>query len=103
MKRMHRREFAKLAGGAVLAGPLVSVLAPPAGAEAASVPQQRKEAAPASRESKLKLTPEQEERVKQAVERRERQLAAIRNHPLGYHAEPAFTFKARSAATEKKK
>ena len=96
---MGRRQFAKLAGSAVLVAPLAPALtwrqeskSVPAKPEPASPGQQ---AEPAKPEPKLKLTKEQEERVKQALERRDRQLAAVRSHTLPYSAEPAFVFRVR--------
>lgn len=88
-KKMNRREFAKLAGGAALAVP--------AGAEllsAGALAQAAAGQAQAAR-SELKLSAEQEERVKQARERNERQLRGLRERPIPYEAEPAFVFRAR--------
>jgi len=97
-KLIHRREFAKLAGGAALAPALVVLLPDLAsgGPATESVAQQPVEAPRA--EPALKLTPEQEEAVKRAVERRDRQLAAIRSRTLGYDVEPAFVFQVRHQA-----
>ncbi len=104
MKRINRREFAKLAGGAALAVPLASSPAwpqeapkkpeptpgePPKSAEAK--PQQ----AEAKPEPKPKLTREQEEAVKKAIERRDKQLESLRSRTLPYDAEPAFVFQVR--------
>lgn len=91
-KKMNRREFGKLAGGAALLAPVVgggelAPMAPPAGQETPSA---------------LKLTPEQEERVQQARERTARQLRALREPAIAYDAEPAFVFRARPAAARKK-
>ena len=105
MKRINRREFARLAGGATLVAPLVPSLgwtletpkkpeptpaAPTKPAEAK--PPQQAEAKP---EPKPKLTPEQEGAVKKAIERRDRQLESLRSRTLPYDAEPAFVFAAR--------
>lgn len=79
-KKLNRREFAKLAGGAALAVP--------AGIEALS--------AEALAGQAQKLSAEQEERVQQARERNERQLRGLRERPIPYDAEPAFVFRARS-------
>ena len=111
MKRVNRREFAKMIGGAALVTPLASGLAwpPPLSAPAQETakkpeppaPQAKPtEAAPAQPaeakpEPKPKLTPEQEESVRKAVERRDRQLAAMRSRVLPYDLEPAFVFEVR--------
>ncbi len=115
MRRINRREFAKLAGGAALVAPLAgSALGEPLasslgwtqeapkkpeptpGASAkpaeAQPPQQGE---PAKPEPKPKLTPGQEEAVKKAIERRERQLESLRSRTLPYDAEPAFLFQVR--------
>jgi hypothetical protein len=81
-KKLNRREFAKLAGGAALAVPV--------GAELLSAQAQAQVA-----RSELKLSAEQEERVQQARERTERQMRGLRERPIGYEAEPAFVFRAR--------
>lgn len=100
MKRINRRQFGKIAGGAALLAPFVA--APIAGAgQAPAAPAQQ--AQPAAPEKKLKLTPEQEERVKQAVERRDRQLGSIRNYKLSYSAEPAFIFRVQAGSKEVRK
>ena len=105
MKRINRREFARLAGRAALAAPLMPSIgwtqeAPkkpeptpgePAKPAEAKPPQQ----AEAKPEPKLKLTPEQEEAVKKAIERRDKQLESLRSRTLPYDAEPAFVFAAR--------
>jgi hypothetical protein len=96
MKKLNRRQFAKLAGSAALAVPIVSAL--PLGAREAALTErgtgssQQDASKPGP---KLKLTPEQETAVKQAVERRDRQLAAMRSRVLPYSAEPAFVFSVR--------
>ncbi len=110
MKKVNRRQFTKMVGGAALAGPLAaSALTEALGAKAARAQEAAKKAEAASgapgaqapageaakAEPKLKLTAEQEEAVKKAVERRERQLAPMRAHPLAYDAEPAFAFAVR--------
>ena len=87
-KKMNRRQFAKLAGGAALAVPVAGRAW---AQEPAKAPQ---EAPPKAEELKYGMTKEQEARVKQAVERRERQLAPLRNYKLSYAAEPAFVFAA---------
>jgi hypothetical protein len=81
-KKLNRREFAKLAGGAALAVPV--------GAELLSAQAQAQAA-----RSELKLSAEQEERVQQARERTARQMRGLRERPIGYEAEPAFVFRAR--------
>ncbi len=106
MKRINRREFAKLAGGAALVAPLVPGMAwPPPMSGRAQEPPKKPDTpampAPAQQpeapkpEPRLKLSKEQEEAVKKAVERRERQLTAIRSRTLPYEAEPAFVFRVR--------
>lgn len=80
-RKLNRREFAKLAGGAALVVP--------AGIEALSA-----EALAAARPEQ-KLSAEQQERVQQARERNERQLRGLREQPIPYDAEPAFVFRAR--------
>jgi hypothetical protein len=101
--RMNRREFAKFAGGAVLAVPLAPSLAwpqepakkpesPAAPAKPAETPPQAEQPKP---KPKLKLSKEQEEAVKKAVERRDRQLTAMRGRVLPYDAQPAFVFQVR--------
>ncbi len=112
MKKVNRRQFAKMVGAAALAVPLAASVAWPQ--EAAKKPEQppapkKPEAAPqappadaAKPTSKLKLTPEQEETVKKAVERRDRQLAALRSRVLPYDAEPAFVFQVRRAPRRKR-
>ncbi len=107
MNRINRREFAKLAGGAVLV-PVASAVAVPALAwtqETPKKPEQPATAKPSETqpphaeapkpEPRPKLTAEQEEAVKKAVERRERQLTALRSRTLPYDAEPAFVFQVR--------
>ncbi len=103
MKRVNRREFTKLVGGAALVVPLASSLAwpqegakkpePPAPqAKPTEAPAQQGEAKP---EPKPKLTREQEEALKKAVERRDKQLESLRSRTLPYDAEPAFLFQVR--------
>lgn len=102
-RKINRREFAKLAGGAALALPLAPTL--PWTQEAAKKPEpaatpQPPEASKAEPPTKLgqvlpKLTAKQEEAVQKAIERRERQLAALRSRTLPYDAEPAFVFQVR--------
>ncbi len=97
MKRMSRREFTKLAGGAAVVTPLAPALAwtqekktePPKPIEAQSP-------AEAKPEPKLKLTAKQEEDLKQALERRDRQLSGLRGRTLPYDLEPAFVFQPRT-------
>ena len=105
MRRINRREFTRLAGGAALAAPLMPSLGwtqealkkpeptPVAPAKPAEgKPPQQAEAKP---EPKPRLTPEQEETVKKAIERRDRQLESLRSRTLPYDAEPAFVFQVR--------
>lgn len=96
-RKLNRREFGKLAGGAALLAPAglttLEGLAAPAPELAAAAPQQS--------ESALKLSAEQEERVKQARERTERQMRGLRPKPIAYDAEPAFVFRAKAAAKPK--
>jgi putative SOS response-associated peptidase YedK len=87
---MKRREFAKKALGAAVAGPILL----------RRLPQQPAQE-PAKPEPRVKLTPEQEGAVKKATENRDRQLALMRNRVLPYDLEPAFVFAAR--AKERKK
>ena len=104
MKRINRREFAKLAGSAVLVVPLAPLAANARGEPGMAWPQEPPKKpdtpampAPAQQPEtpRFKLSKEQEEAVKKAVERRERQLAAIRGRTLAYDAEPAFVFQVR--------
>jgi hypothetical protein len=100
MKKMNRRQFAKLAGGAALAVPLAPEVAATlrrhaSPGEPAATPEQQAGEPPRA-ESKLKLTPEQEERLKQAAERRERQMAPLRSRALAYDLEPAFVFRVKA-------
>lgn len=85
-KKLHRREFAKLAGGAALAVP--------AGIAALSAEALAGQAQGARPERTLSA--EQEERVRQARERNERQLRGLREQPIPYDAEPALVFRART-------
>jgi len=105
MKRINRRQFTKLVGGAALAVPLAPSLAwpqepakkpetPAAPAKPAETPPQA-EPPTRSGQAPLKLSKEQEEAVKKAVERRDRQLTAMRSRVLAYDAEPAFVFQVR--------
>lgn len=109
MRRVSRRQFTRMMGGAAVAMPIAAAFLPGVGATPANVatgfnpPSAAQQPDQPKPESKLKLTKEQEERVKQAVERRERQIAAIRTHPLGYDAEPAFVFQVRRTATGRAK
>lgn len=97
MKRISRRQFAKLAGGAALVpAAAVAIIAPDASPQA---PQQTPAPPP---EPRVKLTPEQEPRVKQSVERRDRQLASFRDRVLPYDLEPAFVFQAKPNSGTKK-
>ncbi len=104
MKRVNRREFAKIMGGAALAVPLAHTAAWTQ--EAPKKPEPAKPAAPPAEVAKpepptspgqapLKLTAKQEEAVQKAVERRDRQLVALRSRTLPYDAEPAFVFQVR--------
>ncbi|HYL10386.1 MAG TPA: hypothetical protein VEU31_06580 [Candidatus Acidoferrales bacterium] len=82
MAKIRRREFAKRAASAALAGPLAL----------AHLAQQTNETPRPG--PKLKLSPDQEAAVKRAVERREQQLKKMRDLPLPYDLEPAFLFAA---------
>jgi hypothetical protein len=93
MKRMNRREFAKIAGGAALGVPLLPSVGQ--GFTLAALPQAPAQNEPPKPAEKLKLTEKQEEAVKQAIERRERQLAGMRSRALPYDLEPAFVFEVR--------
>jgi len=106
MKRVNRREFAKIVGGAVLAVPLARTAAwiqtgpkkpEPAPAKPPAPPGEASKAEPWARSGQvaLKLSAKQEEALKQAIERRDRQLAALRDRTLPYDAEPAFVFRVR--------
>lgn len=101
--KLNRREFGKLAGGAVAGGAALLGTAAGVGAldaEAsarvawAQATQQSREAA--GEGSGLNLSPEMEERVKQARERTARQLRGLREKPIAYDAEPAFAFRAKA-------
>lgn len=83
MAKIHRREFARRAASAALAGPFAL----------AELGKQTSEGAKS--EPKLKLTAEQETAAKKAVERREQQLKKMRDLMLPYDLEPAFLFAAR--------
>lgn len=109
-RKLNRREFGKLAGGAVAGGAALLGTAAGAGtlegaaaarvapAQAAAVAQaatqQSREAA--GEGSGLNLSPEMEERVAQARERTARQLRGLREKPIAYDAEPAFAFRAKA-------
>jgi hypothetical protein len=82
MAKIRRREFARRAASAALAGPLAL----------AHLGQQTSEAP--KPEPKLKLSLDQEAAVRKAVERREVQLKKMREHVLPYDLEPAFVFAA---------
>jgi hypothetical protein len=86
MAKVHRREFARRAASAALAGPLAL----------AELGKQINEAP--KPEPKLKLTVDQEVAVKKAVERRDQQLKKMRDLVLPYDLEPAFIFGARPKA-----
>jgi len=86
MAKIHRREFARRAASAALAGPLAL----------AEMVQQTSEAP--KPEPKLKLTADQEVAVKKVVERREQQLKKMRDLVLPYDLGPAFIFAARPKA-----
>lgn len=86
MAKIHRREFARRAASAALAGPLVL----------AELAQKTNEVP--KPEPKLKLTADQEVGVKRVVERRDQQLKKMRDFVLPYDLEPAFIFAARPKA-----
>ena len=107
MKRVNRREFAKIVGGAALAVPLAHTAAwtqeAPKKAEPAPPGEAAKPEPPTkSGQAPLKLSAKQEEALKQAIERRDRQLAALRDRTLPYDAEPAFVFQVRMAPRRKR-
>ena len=86
MAKIHRREFARRAASAALAGPF-------------ALSELRKQTSEAPKpEPKLKLTADQEVGVKKVVERREQQLKKMRDLVLPYDLEPAFVFAARPKA-----
>ena len=100
MKRLNRRQFAKILGGAALVAPVAPHLAWPQ--EPVKRPQPPPEsprtqppAEPPKAEPKPKLTAKQEEAVLKAIERRDHQLAPLRDRTLAYDAEPAFVFQVR--------
>lgn len=108
-RKLNRREFGKLAGGAVAGG--VALLGTAAGvsalegeaaarvatAQAAATQPSTQQAREAAGEgSGLNLSPEMEERVRQARERTARQLRGLREKPIAYDAEPAFAFRAKA-------
>ncbi len=96
MRRINRREFTKLAGGAALAVPLTSGLAwPQEPPKKSDAPPLQQPEATRSGQAPLKLSKEQEEAVKKVVERRERQLGALRSRTLAYDLDPAFVFQVR--------
>jgi hypothetical protein len=106
MKRISRRKFAVVVGGAA-----VAATAAPSVLEAASRPlrsggrgpkagrtiQQPAQEPAAARDVKPKygMSKEQEEQVRQAVERGARGRAALRNYKFKYADEPAFVFRAK--------
>lgn len=96
-KRISRRQFGKLAGGAALAGSLAPVIAvhPALGADVACGFNRAQQAPEQPSGPKLKLSAKQEEQLKQAIERRDRQLARLRDRALPYDLEPAFVFRVR--------
>jgi hypothetical protein len=83
MAKIHRREFARRAASAALAGPLALA---ELGRQTNETPKP---------EPKLKLTADQDVAVKKAVERRDQQLRKMRDLVLPYDVEPAFVFAAR--------
>jgi hypothetical protein len=86
MAKIHRREFARRAATAALAGPLALA---ELGKQTNETPKP---------EPKLKLSADQEVGVKKAVERRDYQLKKMRDLALPYDLEPAFVFAARPKA-----
>jgi len=97
MKRMNRRHFAKLAGGAALAPGVASFSPPPLGASQS--PQQPAGPPAAETAPPYGMTKEQEARVKRNIERREQQNAALRSRTLPYSLEAAFVFHVKEGAT----
>ena len=95
MKRISRRQFTKLAGGAAVAIPAAAALI----ATDASPQAQQPQNAPPPPEPRVKLTPEQEPRVQQSIARRDRQLNSFRDRVLPYDLEPAFVFSVRPKKT----
>ncbi len=86
MTKIHRREFARRAATAALAGPLALA---ELGKQTSETPKP---------EPKLKLSADQEVAVKKAVERDEQQLKKMRDLVLPFDLEPAFVFAARPKA-----
>jgi hypothetical protein len=114
MKRMNRRQFAKMAGGAALVTPVTAsvaagfsgfrspvdstgVLTPDSPAQSPQQPQQAPQSPPpAEAKPKYGMSKEQEERVAQAIQRRERQNAQLRSRTLPYELEASFVFRVRT-------
>ncbi|MBI3405402.1 MAG: hypothetical protein HY046_08090 [Acidobacteria bacterium] len=98
MKKMKRREFARVAAGLALVGPTIvkaeDAASPSVGRGATTAVQNSQQAVAA--EKKSYLTAAQEELLKQAIARREQQLAGMRARKLAYSAEPAFVFRAKA-------
>lgn len=109
MKRISRRQFAKLAGSAAaVAIPVGAGFSLPDAGRPEGPPlqtpstQQALNAPPPPPEPRVKLTPDQETRVKQAIERRDRQLAGFRARVLPYELEPAFVFQVKKRSEVRK-
>jgi hypothetical protein len=96
MKRINRRDFAKLALVSA-AVPLVppSAIVP---GEPRDLPSRQKQSDGTAPATKAALTPEQSAKLIEAVAKREEQLAPMRARTLSYAAEPAFVFHVRTAA-----
>lgn len=109
-RKLNRREFGRLAGGAVAGGAALLGIAAGAGtleaeaaariasaqASAAAQPSTQQTREAAGEGSGLNLSPEMAERVQQARERSARQLRGLREKPIAYDAEPAFAFRAKT-------
>ncbi|HJY86311.1 MAG TPA: hypothetical protein VKE24_05680 [Candidatus Acidoferrales bacterium] len=100
MKRLSRRQFAKIMGQAAAVVPLLPSLVWPQEPVKRPQPPPETPATPpptelAKPEPRPKLTAKLEEAVQKAIERRDRQLAPMRSRTLPYDAEPAFVFRVR--------
>jgi len=103
MKRMNRRQFGKMAAGAALGVPLMSVAAHAAAIPLALTQDSQDSSEKAKAGTKLAMTKDQEEKVAKAIERRKEFLAGLHEPALPYSLEPAFVFRARRPARRKGK